>query len=276
MEYFFKHNSSLFTEIISNHSYQLAIIKFFNLFYFYFVKNTLRLQHSCFFVTLTFIKIFRFVNMTFSTIREANPSFSIASQQPASVPLAHSNSSFCSKINRLILKIVAAVRNFFSWILSCWATQKQNPILSVSDISEEIHSFDLESSEDQDETGDAVDSDSEELSVSNQAEDFSGMKIENPTSSKPEKSTPLFKNGMKIISKNGNQILSKITGVKTEYAVPAMSYLVHSVDAAKKGKYKLAAAAGLSSISATMLMGMNLVIPKELRELNKLTTYDRD
>lgn len=85
------------------------------------------------------------------------------------------------------------------------------------------------------------------------------------------KRTSLLGKGAKIISKNGNRILSMATGIKTEFAASAMRDLAVSAEAARNGKYKIAAAAGLSSISEMMLSGMNLFYPKELRELNKLT-----
>jgi hypothetical protein len=83
--------------------------------------------------------------------------------------------------------------------------------------------------------------------------------------------TTHFRDGMKFVSKTGNQVLSKAIGIKTEYVSPAMEYLAHSVNAVSKGKYTLAAAAGLSSVSALILSSTNLFLPREVRALNRLT-----
>lgn len=93
----------------------------------------------------------------------------------------------------------------------------------------------------------------------------------NALSQEKEKTHALFKKGMKFISKNGHPIVSKITGVKTEEAVAAGKYLVGSADALKKGKYKVAAAASIASLSAGLLVGTHLLMTKELRDLNKVS-----
>ena len=200
---------------------------------------------------------------------------------------------------------MAAVRDFFAWIFFCCTKQKQNLTISAptasetsavstapktpetsdapetpetletSDASAEEILSDSESIEDLGEIPNAVDLDSDEANVDNQEEVFSDQEIEKSADSDSvkEKSTSFFNKGVKFMSKNGNQILSKATGIKTEYATSAMGYLALSAEAARQGKYKIAAVAGASSISAAMLAGMNLFIPKEVRELNKLTTY---
>ncbi len=247
--------------------------------------------------------------MTLPIIQKDNFSSSIVYQLPATVPLADTSSSFCSKISNFcskmrtcILKVVAAVRDFFAWIFFSCTKQKQNLTISAptasetsavstapkppetsdapetletSDASAEEILSDSESTEDLGDIPNALDLDSDEANVDNQEEVFSDPEIEKSADSDSvkEKSTSFFNKGVKFMSKNGNQILSKATGIKTEYATSAMGYLALSAEAARQGKYKIAAVAGASSISAAMLAGMNLFIPKEVRELNKLTTY---
>jgi hypothetical protein len=259
--------------------------------------------------------------MAFSINPRVDSSSCMVSQLPANVPSADVSNSFCSKISNFcskmgecILKVVAAVRNFFVWIFSCCSKQKQNPtltvltasetstapaaptapaasdifavptasetstdptaseILAVSTASAEELLDGSKSTEDLGEIPDALDLDSDEAGVDNEAQDVSDPEIEKPADIEPEKSKSLFNKGVKFISRNGNQILSKATGIKTEYATSAMDYLALSAAAVGQGKYKFAAIAGMSSVSAAVLAGINLVIPKEVRELNRLTT----
>ena len=76
-----------------------------------------------------------------------------------------------------------------------------------------------------------------------------------------------------LINKDtGHQVLSSMTGIKTEYAASSLSYLAVSVQALYNGQYKVASAAALCSLSALVISGTNSCTPKDVRMLNKLSS----